>query len=718
MEAEKENISVAVGTEKATAMDEETLKMMNGGGLPASSRNGDNSSGHQEETLQQRFARFRKERQRERKLAKFVAQPRMNADKQSGLERSKEFRDGLRAKFVSTAKKYLGVPYAASYHPTPDCEHYNAPLYLDCCGLVRRSLQDLAGDFGFKVGRWNQNYQFDTLNHETNPPLSFEQLRPGDLVFVEGRYFNERAKRQKYDLVHVEIFLGASEGPGLENSTIGARHQRGVCCVHPSYKYTSKSYEILKYHFRSIEPWLRGELQPTHPEDWKSRDKDIAGGTFNVVDAAGKRSIFDDEASEDEEGAGDLNADTELEAGQTKLKSASEGNSATDGRPIFYVEKGNGWKLVSAAMEKFGWARLPFEYGFRTSFDLKWVQLRSQIDYVAHKEGQLVNHIPNNTVLTSKIGLLETLREYFPEEHFPPKWFPESFRLDLPSDGLRLLARHDDLLAKKQKIESETNGKADDIIWILKPSSANCGRGIILVSDAAELRKSCFPDAVPPAPPTSLPNEPEANDRVGTEAKIGTTTTLAEVAGQCQLGAELPDEQHCSNGKSKSGPRTPTLTAGIAQRYLARPLLLQGRKFDIRMYILIARASKGQMLAYVHHGYARLSLEKYSLDSLDDRFVHLTVSSFWSLFSGYLYLWRSLNTKRSYYFLLWRGGHIRMLQYRKSIPSMQRSMKTRYGAAKDWRRYSLKKADVSLVGPRDAMADCKWQRSESRSIAY
>merc|ERR1712070_526696 len=45
------------------------------------------------------------------------------------------------------------------------------------------------------------------------------------------------------------------------------------------------------------------------------------------------------------------------------------------------------------------------------------------------------------------------------------------------------------------------------------------------------------------------------------------------------------------------------------------------------MYILIARASKGQMLAYVHHGYARLSLEKYSLDSLDDRFVHLTNAS-------------------------------------------------------------------------------------------
>ena len=51
MEAEKENILEAVGTKKTTAMDEETLKMLNGGVLPASSRNGDNSSGHQKDTL-------------------------------------------------------------------------------------------------------------------------------------------------------------------------------------------------------------------------------------------------------------------------------------------------------------------------------------------------------------------------------------------------------------------------------------------------------------------------------------------------------------------------------------------------------------------------------------------------------------------------------------------------------------------------------------------
>jgi hypothetical protein len=38
-------------------------------------------------------------------------------------------------------------------------EHYGAPLYLDCCGLVRRAARDLADEFGFLIGKWNQAYQ-------------------------------------------------------------------------------------------------------------------------------------------------------------------------------------------------------------------------------------------------------------------------------------------------------------------------------------------------------------------------------------------------------------------------------------------------------------------------------------------------------------------------------------------------------------------------------
>jgi len=132
--------------------------MLNGGVLPGTGVGSAADGGY--ETMQQRFARFKKERQRERKLQKAVSQ-------QAALVvRDDAFCNQLREKFVNTCLQYLGIPYHPKYHQDPSSEFYQAPLYLDCCGLVRRALQDLAGDFNFKIGRWNQAYQFDTLGEE------------------------------------------------------------------------------------------------------------------------------------------------------------------------------------------------------------------------------------------------------------------------------------------------------------------------------------------------------------------------------------------------------------------------------------------------------------------------------------------------------------------------------------------------------------------------
>jgi len=49
---------------------------------------------------------------------------------------SKEFKENLRKKFIETAKKYFGVPYGKKYHKEGS-KHYNSPLFLDCCALIR-----------------------------------------------------------------------------------------------------------------------------------------------------------------------------------------------------------------------------------------------------------------------------------------------------------------------------------------------------------------------------------------------------------------------------------------------------------------------------------------------------------------------------------------------------------------------------------------------------
>eukprot|EP00043_Microstomoeca_roanoka_P019200 m.213439 g.213439 ORF g.213439 m.213439 type:complete len:306 (-) comp16955_c0_seq1:2664-3581(-) len=208
--------------------------------------------------LQLAFQAFRARRKEELALQR---NPRTSSGTSTSTPlRTPAMKDKLRRRFVQQALKYLGVPYHRKYHQDPTSKHHNAPLYLDCCGLVRRVVRDLQVEFGFRLGGGNQAYQFDTL------PIALkrEEMKPGDLVFISGTYYNENSKRQKHDMVHVEIWLGEGE------KTIGARYQHGVLQIHDSYKFVSKSYYDMKFHFRSIDTWLDGVCQSFCSEhDWK-----------------------------------------------------------------------------------------------------------------------------------------------------------------------------------------------------------------------------------------------------------------------------------------------------------------------------------------------------------------------------------------------------------------------------------------------------------------
>jgi len=95
--------------------------------------------------LQDAFKKFRAAKIRERKL-------RQACKESSKGVRSQEFKDGLREKFVAQCRKYYGVGYHEKYRGDKPLE----PLYLDCCGLIRQVMRDLAEDFGFIQGKWNQ----------------------------------------------------------------------------------------------------------------------------------------------------------------------------------------------------------------------------------------------------------------------------------------------------------------------------------------------------------------------------------------------------------------------------------------------------------------------------------------------------------------------------------------------------------------------------------
>ncbi len=495
-------------------------------------------SSTQQGSLQNSFAKFRAQRAKAKKLA------RANKAAAAKTPKTQEQKDALRKKFLEQCEKYMGVPYHPSYHKDPSSPYHNAPLYLDCCGLTRRALQDLSTDFGFLIGPGNQAYQFETCPVE----LTEEQLRPGDLVFTEGTYFKEGKTQQKHNMVHVEVFCGNEEHP---LRTIGARRQTGAIEYHDSYKFTSKNYEITKYYFRSLDTWLSGVCKPLiDPAYW---EKKFATSNKHLDDTPDGRSVFDAcDDDDDDDDAVDENLDSS--------------------KKYFYVNQSNGYKIVTDALEKRGYTRLPFEYSFRTTFDLKWVEGRSAINYAAHKPGQLVNHLPNNDVMTNKIGLLTTLQNHYGTA-FPPAYFPMTYRLDRPADVLAML-------------EATKDGESH---WIHKPAGKNCGKGIELLKSAA----------LP-----SLVEKPAAED-------------------DAEGGAEKAEE-----GVINSRYSTFNLTNGLVQSYITNPLLLNGKKFDVRVYALIARAAP-KAVVFFHPGYVRLSLEDFTMDDgkLEDKFIHLTNAS-------------------------------------------------------------------------------------------
>ncbi|MBN3307334.1 TTL10 polyglycylase, partial [Amia calva] len=234
---------------------------------------------------------------------------------------------------------------------------------------------------------------------------------------------------------------------------------------------------------------------------------------------------------------------------------------------------------VSLYCERKGWQRLHDKR--REDYRLKWCETKSCATYSSFREGeQLLYQIPNNKVLTTKIGLLTSLREYervtnkvkqgrghstgcpvlimrFPHRCLTmEEFFPETFRMDLREEREAFFAQYE-----------------EGQVWICKPTGLNQGRGIFLLRSGDD---------------------------------------VVTFRNRLQGGED-------SQQGRKTAYRSPQ--ARIAQRYIQNPLLLEGKKFDIRSYFLIA--STTPYMVFFRHGYVRVTCDPYDPNSADLS-AHLT----------------------------------------------------------------------------------------------
>jgi tubulin polyglutamylase TTLL4 len=98
-------------------------------------------------------------------------------------------------------------------------------------------------------------------------------------------------------------------------------------------------------------------------------------------------------------------------------------------------------------------------------------------------------------------------------------------------------------------------------------------------------------------------------------ALAGGMWIVKPVASSCGQGIKVMTGQQAA--------ALPKRKKAVVQRYLAKPYLIDGRKFDLRIYVLVAGVDP--LRVYIHdEGLTRISTAKYTTKNLTNSFAHLT----------------------------------------------------------------------------------------------
>jgi len=206
------------------------------------------------------------------------------------------------------------------------------------------------------------------------------------------------------------------------------------------------------------------------------------------------------------------------------------------------------------------------------------------------RDDQFVNHFPNHYELTRKDLMVKNIRRYRKDcdkESHIQYYNATANGSALPTAPLAPL--HDFvpttyLLPTDYSLFVEEFRKNPQTTWIMKPANKAQGRGIFLVSKLTQLRKW-------------------AAGGGGAAGASGTGT---------------PKDKNPFQALQLREPY-------VISRYIERPLLIGGKKFDLRLFVLVTNFRP--ITAYLYEdGFCRFCHENYTSDitELDNLFVHLT----------------------------------------------------------------------------------------------
>ncbi|ETP29264.1 hypothetical protein F442_21574 [Phytophthora nicotianae P10297] len=314
---------------------------------------------------------------------------------------------------------------------------------------------------------------------------------------------------------------------------------------------------------------------------------------------------------------------------------------------------------VVAQLETRGWRRLPF-VGC-PKFDLKWTNY-SKVAWGRVTSQQIVNHLQNSIILSQKDQLTQLLyaRENGDQTQVD-HYLPRTFELRQPLDRRLLkfwfcysqaVGVLKDSLNESVKVDEAQVGAAMQLARTVIASNSflECWRkeeafNGVMLGDATEWLRLLSIDLELEKASLHCHNrraveeilrELERRDpqfhAVGSADSnvwICKPSNLSQGRGivLCNSFREIEELASCSSGQDgqEMGEKRKSQTKWIIQKYVERPLLLQnGRKFDIRQWVLITKLYPQPTVFWFYKSYLRFCSRRFALARQHDRFVHLS----------------------------------------------------------------------------------------------
>ncbi|XP_006890111.1 PREDICTED: probable tubulin polyglutamylase TTLL1 isoform X2 [Elephantulus edwardii] len=288
-------------------------------------------------------------------------------------------------------------------------------------------------------------------------------------------------------------------------------------------------------------------------------------------------------------------------------------------------------------------------------------------------DDQIVNHFPNHYELTRKDLMVKNIKRY---------------RKELEKEGSPLAEKDENgkylyldfvpvtyMLPADYNLFVEEFRKSPSSTWIMKPCGKAQGKGIFLINKLSQIKK------------------------------------------------------WSRDSKTSSFVAQSTKEAYVISLYISNPLLIGGRKFDLRLYVLVS--TYRPLRCYMYKlGFCRFCTVKYtpSTSELDNMFVHLTNVAIqkhgddynhihggkWTVSNLRLYLestrGREVTSK------LFDEIHWIIVQSLKAVAVNASPSLTSSTANDRILKYNLINDTLNIAVPNGEIPDCKWNKSPPKEV--